>query len=74
MDNQERTFYSSSNDECYIGFDFGSTHKVVLDSILYKGKVSNDIWAYTSIKGSKLQSSNDGTTWNDIMTIGADLH
>jgi hypothetical protein len=71
FDNNTNSYYSSNNDDCYIGYDFGGLAVAALSSIRY---MPNPNWAKVGpyLLDAFFEGSNDSSTWTNIFTIDSD--
>lgn len=73
VDGDIETYYDSSASACYVGWDFGANYKAQINSLRYFLKIGA---VFTNFLGTKIETSNDGTTWteiyesNEVMTDG----
>lgn len=64
-DNDQNTFYIGSAANTYIGFDAGSGNYLQLTKLRFMGGGNANKY-YKDLIGTKLQGSDDATTWTDI--------
>ena len=63
-DNNFDTYYASSNNPCYIGFDFGANYQGEIESVKYFLKLGTDSEDFL---GTVIETSDDGTAWTTVM-------
>ena len=70
FDETMNTYYSSANEECWVGVDFGEGFKADIQKIRYS---PNSVWSNPSaiLDGSVFEVSNDGIVWVTLFTLEA---
>ena len=65
IDDDVETYYTSNNELCYVGLDFGATSKAEIHLVRYFLKLGSD---HESFLGSGIEGSDDGVTWTILDT------
>ena len=72
FDGTMNTLYSSEDEECWVGVDFGENFKADIQKIRYS---PNSVWSNPSaiLDGAVFEVSDDGSTWTTLFTLEAAL-
>ena len=73
FDGRKKTYYESTNTECYIGMDFGLSLTVKVRRFKF---ISKMIWRDNSkvLQGARFEGSNDMNNWTTLVTVDQSVH